>query len=86
MWDVFDELIGLEHIKALHLNDSKKSRGSHVDRHEHIGKCAIGLNAFRLIMNDKHFLHIPKILETPKEKDLQEDIINLKTLKNLILP
>jgi deoxyribonuclease-4 len=55
-----------------------------VDRHEHIGKGKIGLDAFRFIMRDRRFRKIPKVLETPKEKDLNEDIANLKTLRGLL--
>lgn len=85
MWNDFDAIIGLKYLKALHLNDSKKERGSRVDRHDHIGKGLIGLDSFRFIMNDDRFTHIPKILETPKEKDLAEDVLNLKTLRDLII-
>ena len=84
MWQQFDQFIGIENLKAIHLNDSKKPLGSRVDRHEHIGKGEIGLEAFRLIMNDPRFFLIPKVLETPKEDDLQEDRENLKTLISLI--
>lgn len=84
MWKKFDEIIGLNHLKALHINDSKKECGSRVDRHEHIGKGLIGIVAFHQIMNDSKFLNIPKILETPKEKDLHDDIKNLAMLKKLI--
>lgn len=85
MWKEFDKTVGLENLRALHLNDSKKGIGSRVDRHEHIGQGAIGLQAFAYIMNDDRFIEIPKILETPKEKDLQDDIRNIATLKGLIL-
>ena len=71
-------------LVAIHLNDSKTARGSRVDRHEHIGKGRIGLEAFRFIMRDRRFAKIPKVLETPKEKDLKEDVANLKTLRALI--
>ena len=83
LWDTFDALIGLEHLRALHLNDSKKGLNSHVDRHEDIGKGHLGLESFRLIMNDKRFVDIAKILETPKESP-EEDKINLAVLKDLI--
>lgn len=84
-WEQIDALIGLEHVKAMHLNDSKTICGSHVDRHEHIGKGSLGLEPFKLIMNDARFRDIPKILETPKETDeLQSDAKNLETLKELI--
>ena len=55
-----------------------------MDRHEHIGKGQIGLDAFRFIMRDRRFRRIPKVLETPKEKDLKEDVVNLKTLRGLL--
>lgn len=80
----FDRLIGLKRLAALHLNDSKTARGSRVDRHEHIGKGQIGLDAFRFIMRDKRFRKIPKVLETPKDKHLTEDIENMKTLRGLL--
>ncbi len=80
----FDRVIGRHHLVAVHLNDSKTARGSRVDRHEHIGKGQIGLEAFRFIMNEPRFRKIPKVLETPKGKDLAEDVENLKTLRALI--
>jgi len=80
----FDKVIGLEKLIFFHLNDSKKGLGSKVDRHEHIGKGEIGLEGFRLLMNDPRFAKHPMVLETPKEKDLKEDIENLKLLRSLI--
>ena len=74
MFREFDRVIGLDRLAALHLNDSKTARGSRVDRHEHIGKGKIGLDAFRFIMRDRRFRKIPKVLETPKGKDLAEDV------------
>jgi deoxyribonuclease IV len=79
----FDRVIGRDRLAAIHLNDSKTTRGSRVDRHEHIGKGKIGLDAFRFIMRDQRFAKIPKVLETPKGKELKEDIANLKTLRAL---
>ena len=79
----FDRLIGRNRLVAVHLNDSKPACGSRVDRHEHIGKGRIGLDAFRFIMRDRRFRKIPKVLETPKGKDLREDVMNLKTLRRL---
>lgn len=84
MWKKFDDILGLENLKAMHLNDSKKGLGSRVDRHEHIGHGAIGKEGFSLIMNDKKLAEIPKILETPKEKDLKDDVRNLEFLRSLI--
>jgi deoxyribonuclease-4 len=81
----FDRVIpqARDRLVALHMNDSKTDRGSRVDRHEHIGKGRIGLDAFRFIMRSRRFQKIPKVLETPKGKDLREDVMNLKTLQRL---
>ena len=84
MFAQFHRTIGLDGLVAIHLNDSKTARGSRVDRHEHIGKGKIGLAAFRFIMRDRRFRKIPKVLETPKGKDLREDVVNLKTLRGLL--
>ena len=80
----FDEAIGLKLLAAFHLNDSKKEFHSRVDRHEHIGKGHIGVEAFRLLMNDRRFWGLPMCLETPKEPDLKEDVENLTLLRSLI--
>jgi len=80
----FDRLIGIEKIRAFHVNDSKKDLGSRVDRHCHIGKGFLGLAAFRLLVNDARFAEIPKILETPKGEGDREDRRNLATLRRLI--
>jgi len=79
----FDRVIGRSRLVAIHVNDSKTGRGSRVDRHEHIGKGLIGLDAFRFIMRSPRFRKIPKVLETTKGKDLAEDVINLKRLQRL---
>jgi deoxyribonuclease-4 len=80
----FDEAIGIELLAAFHLNDSKKEFNSRVDRHEHIGKGFIGVEAFRLLMNDRRFWGLPMCLETPKGPDLKEDRENLTLLRSLI--
>jgi deoxyribonuclease IV len=80
----FDRLIGIEKIRAFHVNDSKKDLGSRVDRHFHIGKGFIGLEAFRFLVNDQRFAAIPKILETPKGVDSRLDKQNLNTLQSLM--
>jgi len=80
----FDEAIGLDRLAAFHLNDSKKEFNSRVDRHEHIGKGHIGVEAFRRLMNDKRFQGLPMCLETPKGPDLKEDRENLSLLRGLI--
>lgn len=80
----FDSVIGLDHLKVFHLNDSKGGVGSHLDRHDHIGKGLIGREAFRLLVNDARFRTKPMIIETPKGKDLAEDSENLSLLRSLI--
>ena len=80
----FDEAIGIELLAAFHLNDSKKEFNSRVDRHEHIGKGFIGVEAFRMLVNDPRFWGLPMCLETPKGPDLKEDRENLELLRSLI--
>ena len=80
----FDDIIGMEKLRIIHLNDSKKEFGSKVDRHEHIGKGYIGIKAFELIMNDRKLIKVPKILETPKGEDMKEDVKNMALLKSLL--
>ncbi len=84
MFRQFDRTIGLNRLSALHLNDSKTALGSRVDRHEQIGRGKIGLDAFRFIMRDRRFRKIPKVLETPKDKNLKEDVVNMNTLRALM--
>lgn len=81
----FDRLIGLARLQCFHLNDSKKGLGSRVDRHEHIGKGALGLNPFRFILNDPRFSAVPKILETPKGDNDEMDAVNLALLRGLVI-
>jgi deoxyribonuclease-4 len=77
-------LIGLKQVLAFHLNDSKTALASRVDRHDHIGQGLIGKKAFRHIVNDARFKNLPGCLETPKSKDLKEDVQNLATLRSLV--
>jgi deoxyribonuclease-4 len=82
-----DRTVGIDRVKVWHLNDSKKALGSRVDRHEHIGRGLIGLDGFKPIVRDKRFRKVPKILETPKEKDENGrdwDAVNLEVLKGLM--
>ena len=81
-----DETVGLDRIRAFHVNDSKKPLGSRVDRHEHIGEGCLGLEPFRLLLNDQRFASIPKYLETKKEQRNGEemDAVNLRTLRSLV--
>ena len=83
-FQLFETEVGIDRIRFFHINDSKKAMGSRVDRHEHIGKGEIGLEGFRNLVNDERFRHHPMTLETPKGKELLEDIENLAVLKSLI--
>lgn len=77
---LFDEIIGYQYLKGIHLNDSKKGVGSKVDRHESIGKGEIGITAFEWMMKNPHFDNIPLILETPDEALWSNEIQMLKEL------
>ncbi len=79
----FDRTVGLERLAAIHVNDSKKPRGSRVDRHEHIGRGSIGRRGFRNLMTDPLLTAIPKFLETPKDETLDLDRANLAVLRRL---
>jgi deoxyribonuclease-4 len=82
--EAFDRVIGLKRLHAIHLNDCKGNLGSRKDRHEHIGKGNIGLEGFRLVVNDSRLAGLPALLETPKGDDLHEDRENLAMLRSLI--
>lgn len=82
-FDRFDRIIGLPRLRFFHLNDTKSDFASRKDRHEHIGQGAIGLEGFRLLMRDPRFVRVPKVLETPKDKDLADDVRNLTLLRRL---
>jgi deoxyribonuclease IV len=77
-WKKFEEIIGFGYLKGMHINDSKKELGSHVDRHDSLGKGFIGNELFSWIMNDPRFDSIPLILETPNEEIWAEEIAMLK--------
>lgn len=82
-----DQTVGLDLVKAFHVNDSVKPLGSRVDRHAHIGEGAMGLEPFRHLMNDRRFKKVPMYLETPKgTSDAGEDfdVMNLRTLRGLV--
>jgi len=93
-FDLFERLIGIERLKVFHLNDSKRPLGSRVDRHEHIGQGAVGLEAFRRLVNDRRFDGLPMLLETPKTEGRPPTLVavdplderNLDTLRGLISP
>lgn len=85
-WERFDSVLGLENLLAFHINDSKKPFNSQLDRHENLGKGYIGLEAFRLLLNDQRFRHIPMVLETPggeewflKNLNIMRDLVGCET-------
>jgi deoxyribonuclease IV len=82
MMDAWEDLVGIERIGVIHLNDSKKDLGSHVDRHEHIGQGYIGTKGFEFLLNDRRLAELPMVLETPKDDNA--DVRNLATLRRLL--
>ena len=75
---LFDETIGFKYLKAMHINDSKKNLGSKVDRHAPLGEGFLGINAFKLIMQDDRINNIPLILETPEPERWSKEISLLR--------
>lgn len=87
MLDSFENLIGLEKLKLIHLNDTKFGLASKKDRHEHIGQGLLGENAIKLILNNRRLKNVPFIMETPKDKtkdELYSDRLNLEKVLSLI--
>lgn len=87
----FARLVGLDRLLAFHINDSAKPRASRLDRHAHIGRGEMGLEPFRLLVNDSRFQNLPMVLETPKsseddqeDDDTDWDAVNLATLRGLV--
>jgi deoxyribonuclease-4 len=83
----FDRIIGLDRLQLIHLNDSKGAVGKRVDRHEHIGQGHLGIEPFRLLLQDNRLADLPFILETPKGKDPAGedwDRVNLRLLRGLL--
>lgn len=80
-FDEFDREIGPQYLKAIHLNDSKKDVGSHVDRHECIGQGFLGEAFFRRFMQDPRFDNMPIILETPDPTRWEKEILYLRSLE-----
>ncbi len=77
-----EDVIGIDQLKAVHLNDSKGKRGERKDRHEQIGEGHIGLDGFRNVMNDGRLEGVPMVLETPKGDEMYAS--ELRTLRSLI--
>ena len=78
-FEEFDRVVGLDRLKCIHCNDSKRELGSRIDRHEDIGKGCIGDEAFRCLVTDPRFDNIPILLETESEKHAE----NLGHLRQL---
>lgn len=79
-----DRIVGLDCVHGFHLNDSKGDLGSRRDRHEHIGRGKVGLEAFRMILADTRFRDVAMVLETEKGEDLAEDRMNLEVLRSVL--
>lgn len=79
-FEYFEDVIGFKYLKGMHLNDSKKGVGSHVDRHDDLGKGELGITPFRMLMHDPRFDDLPLVLETPDEDRWAEEISMLYTL------
>lgn len=85
--DEFDKIVGLEYLQVIHVNDSKRELGSHVDRHEHIGRGQIGEEAFSFFLNDARLWDLPFILETPKtapDTQVPMDTVNVELLRKML--
>ena len=85
-WEVtferLDAAVGCERVAAFHVNDSKTPLGSRVDRHEHLGRGHLGLDALRCLVNDRRFAGLPMVIETPKPTG-EADLVNLGILRAL---
>ena len=81
VFDEFDKEVGFNYLRGMHLNDSKKALGTHVDRHDSIGKGLIGKAFFERLMQDSRFDNIPLILETPDESKWKEEITWLRSME-----
>ena len=81
VFDEFDKEVGFNYLRGMHLNDSKKALGTHVDRHDSIGKGLIGKAFFERLMQDSRFDNIPLILETPDESKWKEEIAWLRSME-----
>jgi len=84
MIDTFDQVVGIDRLTVIHVNDSVKDLGSRVDRHTHIGEGCIGLEPFGYFLNDARFQKVPFLLETPVDKDPEDNLRNLAALRGLI--
>jgi deoxyribonuclease IV len=78
-----EQLLGFETVRVWHMNDAKTPRGSHLDRHEHIGEGSIGIAPFRRLLNDPRFAHAAFIAETPVDQP-DDDLRNVSVLRSLV--
>ena len=81
VFDEFDKEVGFNYLRGMHLNDSKKALGTHVDRHDSSGEGLIGKAFFERLMQDSRFDNMPLILETPDESKWKEEIAWLKSME-----
>ncbi len=81
VFDEFEKEVGFEYLRGMHLNDSKKELGSHVDRHDNIGQRLTGSAFFERLMKDSRFDNMPLILETPDESKWAEEIAWLRSVE-----
>ena len=81
VFDEFEKEVGFEYLRGMHLNDSKKELGSHVDRHDNIGQGLTGSAFFERLMKDSRFDNMPLILETPDESKWSEEIAWLRSVE-----
>ena len=81
VFDEFEKEVGFEYLRGMHLNDSKKELGSHVDRHDNIGQGLTGSAYFERLMKDSIFDNIPLLLETPDESKWAEEIAWLRSVE-----
>jgi deoxyribonuclease-4 len=79
-FNIFDKIIGFKYLRGMHFNDTKKELATRVDRHDNIGKGFLGLESFRMLMNDGRLDNMPLILETPEEALWEAEIKNLYSL------
>ena len=86
VWNRFDDVVGRERLKAMHLNDSKTPLNSRRDRHEIIGIGTLGASPFRRIMTDERFASVPKVIETPKLVETKTDRLMLRRLRGYAQP
>ena len=84
VFTAFEQTVGFEYLKGMHLNDAMKPLGSRVDRHSPLGEGQLGITPFKYIMQDSRFDGIPLILETPDEARWAEEIALLRSFAEIV--